>query len=147
IFRFAGEEWSSERDDLVARIAAQLKIKLITARILVNRGVASVDAAQTFLSPTLRHALPNPADIKGIMEAASILIDAIQAGEEITLFTDFDVDGLSAGAQLFLFLEQIGAKVVHVTPNRFLEGYGLTHVALEKLVKRGTKLLVTVDCG
>ena len=68
------------------------------------------------------------------------LLDAIDAGEQITVYTDFDVDGVSAGAQLFLYLRALGAKVNTYTPSRFAEGYGLVCAAVEKLAKLAHRL-------
>ena len=85
--------------------------------------------------------------MKGAVDAADLLLDAIEAGKQITIYSDFDVDGLTSAAQLYLYLRALGATVNHYTPNRFTEGYGLTRSAIEKLAKASTEVLVTVDCG
>lgn len=129
------------------RLALALGISSVTARILVGRGLTDVDSARAFLSPSFREHLPDPKEILNIVEAAALLVEAIERQEQIALYTDFDVDGLSAGAQLFIFLESLGARVIHYTPNRFSEGYGLVQSAIEKLIQAGSQLLVTIDCG
>ncbi|MFN8390513.1 MAG: single-stranded-DNA-specific exonuclease RecJ [Bdellovibrionota bacterium] len=140
-------EAKGQRSALAAELAAATGISLIAARILVSRGLDDPEKVRCYLTPNLRHQLPNPCDIKNMIQAAELVLDAIDAGEQITVYTDFDVDGVSAGAQLFLYLRALGAKVNTYTPSRFAEGYGLVCAAVEKLAKLGTQLLITVDCG
>lgn len=133
--------------DAARAVASALGISAVTARVLVCRGIATPEAARSFLYPSLREHLPDPRGIKNIEAAARRIVAAAAEGRQITVYTDFDVDGLSAGAQLFLFLQALGARVNHYTPNRFSEGYGISQEAIETLTKAGTELLVTVDCG
>jgi single-stranded-DNA-specific exonuclease len=114
---------------------------------MVNRGIRTVEEARLFLAPTLRHSLPNPVGIKNIELAADLILTAVEDKQQIVLFTDFDVDGLTAGAQLYLFLSALGARVMHYTPNRFTEGYGLSRGPVEKFIQAKIDLLVTIDCG
>ena len=130
-----------------SRLVKSLNIGPRIAEILVCRGVESESDAREFISPSLKNSLPDPSNIKNIVEAAELVVESIQQNEKITVFTDFDVDGLSSGAQLVLFLQRCGAQVGSYTPNRFSEGYGLSAAAVEKIAKTGAKLLITVDCG
>ena len=132
-----------EIDELVA----QLNVSTVLARILVARGVDSVEKAQAFLFPSLRDHLPDPQGIKNIATAAEMMLEAIEAGQQITIYSDFDVDGLSSGAQLDLYLSALGGIVNRYTPNRFTEGYGVVKSAIEKLGRARTELLIAVDCG
>ncbi len=132
---------------VVESLVSELGLSSVAARVLFARGINSVSAARDFLAPTFKDHLPSPEGIKNIGAAVDILCNAISTGEPITVFTDFDVDGLTSGSQLLSFLRKVGAKVRSYTPNRFNEGYGLSLAAIEKLAKEGTKLLVTVDCG
>ncbi|MBP9838108.1 MAG: single-stranded-DNA-specific exonuclease RecJ [Proteobacteria bacterium] len=141
-------EQTQNVDDLqIAELAKELSISRISARLLLSRGFSDILAAKNFLNPTLRHQLPNPNSIKNIEAAVDLIIHFIKTKEQITIYNDFDVDGLSSGSQLYLFLKALGAKVEGYTPSRFTEGYGLVVSAVEKLAKNGTKLLITVDCG
>lgn len=133
--------------DNAKRIAAELGVTMTSARVLVARGITTAEDARQFLNPNFRGALRDPAQIKNIKEAADIILDFVESGELITVFSDFDVDGLTSASQLISFLRALGAKVTHYTPNRFLEGYGVSPAAVKYLAKEGTKLLVTVDCG
>ncbi|MCB0346522.1 MAG: single-stranded-DNA-specific exonuclease RecJ [Bdellovibrionales bacterium] len=128
-------------------IAEELKLSLVTAKVLVGRGLTTVEEAKSFLYPSLRDHLPDPRAILNVEAASARILDAVSARRQVTVYTDFDVDGLSSGSQLFLFLRALGAKVNHYTPNRFTEGYGLSQEAIETLTKAGTQLLITVDCG
>ena len=133
--------------DAAKRISAELKISMCSARVLTARGITTVEEARQFLSPNFRHALRDPAQIKNIVPAAEIILDFVESGELITVFSDFDVDGLTSAAQLMSYLKAIGGNVSHYTPSRFLEGYGMSPTAVKYLAKHGSKLLVTVDCG
>jgi single-stranded-DNA-specific exonuclease len=133
--------------EVANKLATELNVSLVLAKILVSRGIDTVELARGFLSPTLKDQLPEPNQIKNIVAAAQLLLDAIEAKKIITVFTDFDVDGLSAGSQLIIYLKSLGALVKGYTPNRFTEGYGLSVEAVEKIAKSGTQVLVTVDCG
>jgi single-stranded-DNA-specific exonuclease len=133
--------------DAAKRISEELGITATSARVLVARGITTVEDARQFLNPNFRGALRDPSKIKNINTAASILLDFVENGELITVLSDFDVDGLTSAAQLISFLKALGAQVSHYTPNRFLEGYGVSPAAVKYLAKEGTKLLVTVDCG
>lgn len=132
---------------VVQELREALGLSAVTARLLVARGITTVTGARAFLFPTLREHLPDPHGVKNILPAAGLICDAIEQRKQITIYSDFDVDGLSAGSQLELFLEALGARVNHYTPNRFTEGYGLVPTAVEKLARAGTELLITVDCG
>jgi single-stranded-DNA-specific exonuclease len=143
-----GEELpGSDRLEQARTLSRECGISLIAARILLSRGIATVEQVSNFLSPSLRHHLPDPCEIKNITAAAELILDFIDSGGRISIYTDFDVDGVSSGSQLFLFLKALGANVNTYTPSRFAEGYGLVCSAVQKLADSGTKLLITVDCG
>ncbi len=129
------------------QLQSSLGLHKVVAQILANRGVCDPTSAKSFLAPTLREHLPDPKEILNIVPAADIILKAVAEQKQITVYTDFDVDGVSSGAQLFLYLKKLGAKVTTYVPNRFVEGYGLADLAVENLRKGGTELLITLDCG
>ena len=133
--------------DSVRALAASLSISEITARLLCSRGVQDTASAKAFLYPTLREHLPDPGEMKNLNEAASLILQTVREKKLITIYTDFDVDGLTSGSQLYLFLEALKANVATFVPNRFVEGYGLESAAIRRIADAGTSLLVTVDCG
>lgn len=131
----------------VERLTHALQLPPIVAKVLVARGIWKQEEALKFVAPTLRDHLPDPMLIKNVEDAVRLLITAIEQGRTITVYSDFDVDGLSGASQLVLYLHALGARVNHYVPNRFHEGYGLVKAAVEKLARAGTEVLVTVDCG
>lgn len=133
--------------EIAQLIASELGISSVIAEILVSRGVATAKDARTFLSPSLRDDLPDPSNIKNIEVAAKLLLSAIEENKRITVFSDFDVDGITSAAQLVLFLKAINANVSHYIPDRFSEGYGVNESAVRELAKSGTQVLISVDCG
>jgi single-stranded-DNA-specific exonuclease len=147
--RFRIESRSSVQvdDTLLRTVSSECGISVKLARILSGRGLTTKDAISAYLAPTLKDHLPDPGTIKNIVRAAELILESVCARKQITIYSDFDVDGLSSGSQLFLFLRALGANVKTYTPSRFTEGYGLVCSAVKKLKHRGTELLVTVDCG
>jgi single-stranded-DNA-specific exonuclease len=123
-----------------------LGISPLLAQILVNRGIADFDQARSFLSPSLSH-LPDPKALKDMDRAISRILKALREEEKIFLYGDYDVDGITSIALLFLFLKSLGARVEFYIPDRLQEGYGLHEEALVWIRRQGTKLLITVDCG
>lgn len=138
-------ETSSAND--ISIISAELKISEIVATILTKRGIKSPEQAKSFLSPTLRNDLTDPAKLKNSTEAIDLIIKSIKDNKYITIFSDFDVDGISSASQLWLILKDTGAKLRYYVPNRITEGYGLSETAVKKLHTEKTDLLITLDCG
>jgi single-stranded-DNA-specific exonuclease len=132
--------------ELAREIAAGAGLSPVTAQILVNRGVTSVDEAKRFLKPKLAH-LEDPLGMAGMAEAASRIRKAVQDKERILIFGDYDADGVTASALLHGLLEHLGADHEVYLPSRMVEGYGLTPAAVEEIIKRAPGLVITVDCG
>ena len=124
----------------------ELGISSLTAQILRNRGIFSADEAKRFLYPSLSD-LPDPFTMKDTEKAVSRITQALRNREKITLFGDYDVDGTTATAALYLFLQRAGARVDFFLPHRLKEGYGVNLEALKKIHSSGTKLVITADCG
>jgi single-stranded-DNA-specific exonuclease len=117
------------------------------ARVLAGRGVTA-DTAAAFLDPTLRALMPDPLTIQDMDAAVERLARAVEAGEQIAVFGDYDVDGATSSALFVEFLEAAGCPrpFLHI-PDRILEGYGPNAEAIAELRARGASLLVTLDCG
>jgi single-stranded-DNA-specific exonuclease len=128
------------------RLAPILQIRLETARLLVRRGVTDPDVAERYLNPQLKH-LPDPFSMKGVDVAANRIADAIQANERITLYGDYDVDGVTSTSLLASFLKMHGVEARSYIPKRLIEGYGLNEEAVNTIAGWGTDLLITLDCG
>lgn len=132
-------------DRLVERLASALRVRPATARCLVGRGVAEPGDARGFIDPRLA-ALRPPAGLAGLPRAVSRIADAVERGERIGVFGDYDVDGVTTAALLTSFLRAAGAAV-DVAVARRDAGYGFTPPAAADFALRGCKLVVTGDCG
>lgn len=130
----------------VALLAERLGVSPITARILFNRDLRDPDRARSFLSPTLS-ALQDPMTSAEVRRAAERLAEAARKGEKITVYGDYDVDGITATCLLVRCLRCAGLSPEYYVPVREDEGYGLNADAIRQIRARGTDLLVTVDCG
>ncbi|HET9035823.1 MAG TPA: single-stranded-DNA-specific exonuclease RecJ [Myxococcaceae bacterium] len=118
----------------------------LAARVLVARGVAEPQDAARFLSHELTD-LPDPFRMKGMSAAVERLTRAIVERQQITLYGDYDVDGVCSTALLSLFLDAVGAPPRTYIPHRIDEGYGLNLRAVERIAREGSRLLVSLDCG
>jgi single-stranded-DNA-specific exonuclease len=145
-----GRAW---RDRLDARgaaralaIAQRYDLPELLARILAGRNV-EIGAVEAFLDPTIKRSMPDPHVLTAMPEAAARIADAVQRGETIAIFGDYDVDGATSSALLARFLRQAGSEPLIHIPDRLFEGYGPNVEAVRALAARGATLLVTVDCG
>ena len=116
------------------------------ARALTARGVTT-DAVPGFLAPRLREQLPDPSSLADMDGAVDRVLKAIQAGERIAIFGDYDVDGATSAALLLRFLTALGVSPRLYVPDRQREGYGPNAEALRLLREEGAGLVITVDCG
>jgi single-stranded-DNA-specific exonuclease len=114
--------------------------------LLANRGLVSQEQVQQFLasSQTMLH---NPFLMKDMQKSVDRIKAAITNGEKITIYGDYDVDGITATSLLFLFLKSQGADVHTYIPERENEGYGLNQNAVQLIAQQGTTLIITVDTG
>jgi single-stranded-DNA-specific exonuclease len=118
----------------------------LLARVLAGRGVTA-DTALDFLSPTLKSAMPDPSTLTDMDAAAARLGRAVERGERVAIFGDYDVDGATSAAILARFLSRAGLVPQVYIPDRIFEGYGPNIPAIRALADEGATLLVTVDCG
>lgn len=128
----------------VRAVADALNLSQPVAVTLVRRGYRTPDEARAFLAADETHP---PEAFRGMDEIVATVWAAIEAGEQITVHGDFDVDGVSATALLIGTLRELGANCDWLIPDRIADGYGLSKENVEKLAMRGTGLLITVDCG
>jgi single-stranded-DNA-specific exonuclease len=110
------------------------------------RGYLSADSARNFLNPSRDH-LHDPFLMRGMPEAVSRLLRAIDQREPILIYGDYDVDGTTGTAVLLRAFRMLGATAGYHVPHRFTEGYGIQQAGLEKAFNEGYKLVVSVDCG
>ncbi len=133
---------NNSRDD-VLRISSENQLPPILATVLLNRGVEDI---KEYLSPDTEKLL-DPFIMKGMEQATERILQAIKNGEHITVYGDYDVDGITSTAALVKFLSGHKAEVDYYIPDRLEEGYGMNRDAIDRIAARGTKLMITVDCG
>jgi single-stranded-DNA-specific exonuclease len=114
--------------------------------LLLARGVDPADLPRN-RDPRIRDFLPDPSGFQDMDKGATRLADAVEGGETIAIFGDYDVDGATSAALLTLLLRGLGAEPIIYIPDRLMEGYGPSGAALVELKNRGASLAVTVDCG
>ncbi|HWK45666.1 MAG TPA: single-stranded-DNA-specific exonuclease RecJ [Stellaceae bacterium] len=143
-----GKRWRERQGDarIGLAIAQRLGLPEVVGRVLAGRGIEP-DAVERHLAPTLRDFLPDPSSLADMDVAAERLARAIQTGETIGVFGDYDVDGATSSALLLRFLAAVGAPTLLHIPDRRLEGYGPNLPALLALRQAGAGVVVTVDCG
>src|SRR5215467_4917587 len=145
-----GRAWRDRLDERASARALAIvqrhDLPELLARVLAGRGV-EVEDALAYLDPTVRTLMPDPDTLAGMAVAAARIADAVERGEKVAIFGDYDVDGATAAATLARFLRACGlAPFIHI-PDRLFEGYGPNVEAVRSLAERGATLLVTVDCG
>ncbi len=127
-------------------LAQQTALPEVVARVLAARGVTA-DACHGFLNPTLRAALPDPSRLRDMDRAVERIVTALDQGETIAVFGDYDVDGATSAALLQRYFNSVGGNARVYIPDRLSEGYGPNAPALLKLRSEGAGLVITVDCG
>ena len=132
--------------DDVKLLANALKVSPIVAALLISRGFETEEKAHRFLNPSVED-LHEPNLLKGMEIAVRRILKAVENGEKILIWGDYDVDGTTGTVVLRKALDIIGAKSGFHVPHRFTEGYGVNIPALEKAKERGYSLVVSVDCG
>lgn len=127
-------------------IAEGLGINPIVAKLLFNRGYTDVESAKSFMYME-SEILSDPFLLKDIIKGIERVKMAVENKEKITVYGDYDVDGVTAVCTLYLYLKSLGADVEYYIPNRIGEGYGVSVVAIDQIVKTGSTLVITVDTG
>src|SRR5262249_35100205 len=121
-------------------------VSAVVAQLLICRGISDPAEVRRFLDPQLT-GLRDPEELPGLSAAADRIYAAVRDGKQITVYGDYDADGMTATAIVLECLKLLGAKANFYVPNRIDEGYGLNDDALRTLAGRGTQTIITVDCG
>ncbi len=138
-FKVEPYDYSAARE-----LAGELGLSDPIAVTLVRRGYRTVEEARRFLDAEEHH---DPFELDGIEAAVKRILEAVRVGRRITVHGDYDVDGVCSTAILITALRELGADCDWLIPDRLGDGYGFTMGTVERLVERGTRLLVTADCG
>ncbi len=143
-----GKRWHARLEDerLAIGLTQHSGLPELVARVIAGRGVG-VEAVGAFLNPTLRSLLPDPSLLHDMDRAVARAIQAIQSGESVGVFADYDVDGATSAALLVRFFASLGRRLDVYVPDRLREGYGPNAGGFEALRQAGVSLVFTVDCG
>ncbi len=130
----------------VTALSKQLNVPDVISRILLTRGIHSLETAKNFFRPSLLQ-LYDPFLMKDMHEGVERLRRAVLSDEKILIYGDYDVDGITSVSFLYMILKEIGAHVTYYIPDRQQEGYGLSDSGIQRAASQNTDLIVTVDCG
>jgi len=118
----------------------------LVTQLLLTRGCPR-DMLEAHRNPSIRGFMPDPSIFRDMDQAAERIAKAVQSGESVTVFGDYDVDGATSAALLILLLRDLGLEARAYIPDRLMEGYGPSGAALVRIAEGGATLIVTVDCG
>jgi single-stranded-DNA-specific exonuclease len=130
----------------VEKLCAELKIPEGIGRLLIQRGIDDYEKARTYFRPSLDQ-LHDPFLMSDMDKATARLLRAIEHQEMIFVFGDYDVDGTNGASMLYLFLREMGARVVFYIPDRLTEGYGISRAGIDHAQAAGASVFLSVDCG
>ena len=142
------KRWIIENPDelKVKQLMKELNINAISAKILVARGFGDIEEARAFLQVD-ESSVHDPFLLNGMQEAVTRINTAIEQGEQILIYGDYDADGITSTTVLKHALMELGANVEHCIPNRFIDGYGPSERLFRKAADDDVKLIITVDNG
>ena len=137
---------NSVNQERVVALSSALSVSPVLASLLMSRGYGTAEEARHFIE-CADAVLHKPLLMCDMEQAARRVLAAVDMGERIAIFGDYDVDGVTAVSLLYLYLTGLGADVCYYIPSRTGEGYGLSMPALSKLAEEGISLIITVDTG
>ncbi|MCK9274751.1 MAG: single-stranded-DNA-specific exonuclease RecJ [Syntrophales bacterium] len=137
----------SKGDKTVQKVlASELGINTLISQILINRNIRTPEEAKKFLFPSLKD-LHNPFLMEDMERGVQRVIEAVDTNQNIVVYGDYDVDGITSTVILVKFLKEFHENTTYYIPDRIDEGYGLHQSAIDRLKKNGAQLIITVDCG
>ncbi|EAZ82215.1 single-stranded-DNA-specific exonuclease RecJ [Algoriphagus machipongonensis] len=131
---------------LVEQLGREINVNPILANMLINRGVDNFDTAKNYFRPSLSK-LHDPFLMKDMTEAIERIEKAIQQDEKILVYGDYDVDGTTAVALVYSYLQSFYSKVDFYIPDRYKEGYGISSKGVRFAAENNYKLIIALDCG
>jgi len=131
---------------IIKQLSRELNIDQHLANLLVQRGIHSFDQAKSFFRPSLDD-LHDPFLLKDMDKAINRIEQAINNGEKILVYGDYDVDGTTAVSLVYQFLRKFTDKVDFYIPDRYNEGYGISYQGIDFAAGHGFSLVITLDCG
>lgn len=145
-YKWNYEPPTSEEKALAEELAGKINVSPVIARLLIERGVTTPEAARYFFRPQL-HELHDPFLMKDMDLAVDRLNAAMGRKERIMVYGDYDVDGCTAVALVYRYLIQFYSNIEYYIPDRYEEGYGVSVQGVDYAVEQGVKLIIVLDCG
>ena len=145
-FKWNYEAPTPEQEKAAKELGEKLSISPILGQLLIQRGITTESAAKRFFRPQLAD-LINPFLMKDMDIAVDRLNDAMGRKERILVYGDYDVDGCTAVALVYKFLQQFYSNIDYYIPDRYDEGYGVSKKGIDFANKTGVKLIIILDCG
>lgn len=130
----------------ISELKSQLSISPTLAQLILDRNLNNPEEIDSFIKPSLSE-LHDPFLFKDMEKAVNRMLKALREGENILIYGDYDVDGITSVSLLYEALFELGGKISFYIPNRISEGYGLSKVGIDVAKKQNVNLLITVDCG
>ncbi len=131
---------------LKKQLAKDIKCPDMIAEMLIRKDLIDTDEIDRFFNPNVDNVY-DPFIFKDMEKAVDRIIEAVKNLEQITIYGDYDVDGTTSTALLYLGLKKAGAEVDYYIPHRMIDGYGLSLSGIDLIIDKGTKLIISVDCG
>jgi len=132
--------------NLISELSRAADVSPLVAKLLISRGLVSADQVKRFLSPSLED-LGDPFAMADMVTAVDRLQEAVSSGRHLMIYGDYDVDGITGSALLYRILSEFTPHISCYLPNRAREGYGISTAGIDEARRRGTELIVSVDCG
>ena len=140
------EDYKAADQSVVKELSDVLAIHPVLAQLLVHRGIENFEEAKKFFRPNL-NSLHDPFLMKDMDKAVNRLELALQNNEKILVFGDYDVDGTTSVAMMYLFLKKLTENLSYYIPDRYKEGYGISYDALDFAKDNDFTLIISLDCG
>ncbi len=132
--------------EVVRKLSAELNISEVLAQLLAQRGITTFEEARHFFRPSIDD-LHDPFLMKDMQKAVRRLNKALEEGEAILIYGDYDVDGTSSVALMYRYLSQFTSELFTYVPDRYTEGYGVSFKGIDYAVEQHCSLIITLDCG
>lgn len=145
-YKWNYEPPTSEHTEAAKELAEAVSISPVLAQMLIGRGICSPEAVRSFFRPQL-HELHDPFLMKDMDVAVARLNEAMGRKERIMIYGDYDVDGCTAVALVYRFLQQFYSNIEYYIPDRYDEGYGVSISGVDYAADQDVKLIIVLDCG
>lgn len=133
-------------ENIIANLSKELNVDSVIANLLIQRGITNFQDAKNFFRPSLDH-LHDPYLMRDMDKAVERIIKAMDNHEKILIYGDYDVDGTTSVALVYLFIKKIYANIDFYIPDRYAEGYGISKKGIDYAIENNISLIITLDCG